>query len=151
MQKIDPDRTLFDLIALDGAADVQNTGILMEQLFPRHTVIVRLDHTVSLLFEKVMALRPINCPLLYFSTASECIRIHMIYLPCSVQEDTQGLQQQKALQPIHPHPLEYRMGGEALQCLGILFLKDTFMESVMNQVFIECKKFQFIGQVVKHG
>ena len=42
------------------------------------------------------------------------------------------------------------MGGEALQLLRILRLKDTIMESVMSKFFIECKKFHFIGQIVKH-
>ena len=31
MQKIDPEKLLFDLIAFDGAANVQNAGALMEQ------------------------------------------------------------------------------------------------------------------------
>jgi hypothetical protein len=53
-----------------------------------------------------------------------------------------------ALQFIEPS--ECRMGGEALQLLRILRLKDTIMESVMSKVFIECKKFLFIGQIVKH-
>jgi len=42
------------------------------------------------------------------------------------------------------------MGGEALQLLRILRLKDTIMEAVMSKVFVECKKFHFIGQIVKH-
>ncbi len=47
-------------------------------------------------------------------------------------------------------PSECRMGGEALQLLRILRLKDTIMESVTSKVFIECKKFLFIGHIVKH-
>jgi hypothetical protein len=45
-------------------------------------------------------------------------------------------------------PSECRMGGEALQLLRILRLKDTIMEAVMSKVFVECKKFHFIGQIV---
>ena len=41
-------------------------------------------------------------------------------------------------------------GGGALQLLRILRLKDTIMESIMSKVYIEYKKFQFIGQIVKH-
>jgi hypothetical protein len=48
-------------------------------------------------------------------------------------------------------PLECRMGGDALQLLRVLRLKDAIMESVMSKVSIECKKFLFIGQIVKPG
>ncbi len=58
MQKIDPEKTLFDLIAFDGAANVQKAGALMEQHFPRCTVIVGIEHAVLLLFGKLMAVRP---------------------------------------------------------------------------------------------
>ena len=58
MRKIDPEKNLFDLIAFDGAANVQKAGALMEQHFPRCTVIVGIEHTVSLLFGKLMAVRP---------------------------------------------------------------------------------------------
>ncbi len=58
MRKIDPEKNLFDLIAFDGAANVQKAGALMEQHFPRCTVIVGIKHTVSLLFGKLMAVRP---------------------------------------------------------------------------------------------
>ena len=42
------------------------------------------------------------------------------------------------------------MGVEALSLLSIFSLKDTIMESVMSKVFIECKKFLFTGEIVKH-
>ena len=42
------------------------------------------------------------------------------------------------------------MGGEALQLLRILQLKDTIMEAVMSKVFAEYKEFSFVGQIVKY-
>ncbi len=60
MRQIDPEKNLFDLIAFDGAANVQKAGALIEQHFPRCTVIVGIEHTVSLLFGKVMAVRPMQ-------------------------------------------------------------------------------------------
>ena len=60
MQKIDPEKTLFDLIAFDGAANVQKAGALMEQHFPRCTVIVGIEHTFVLLFGEVIAGRPMQ-------------------------------------------------------------------------------------------
>jgi hypothetical protein len=59
MRQIDPEKNLFDLIAFDGTANVQKASALMEQHFPRCTVLVGIDNTVSLLFGKVMAFRPI--------------------------------------------------------------------------------------------
>ena len=47
-------------------------------------------------------------------------------------------------------PLECRMGGEALQLLRVLQLKDTIMEATMSKVFVEEKKFHFIREVVHH-
>ena len=42
------------------------------------------------------------------------------------------------------------MGGEALQLLRVLQLKDTIMEATMSKVFVEEKKFHFIREVVRH-
>ncbi len=44
--KIDPEKTLFDLISFDGAGNVQNPGALMEQHVCRCTVIMGIEHTV---------------------------------------------------------------------------------------------------------
>ena len=59
-QQIDPEKKLFDLIALHGAANVQKAGALIEQHFPQCSVIVGIEHTVSLLFGKAMAVRPMQ-------------------------------------------------------------------------------------------
>lgn len=47
-------------------------------------------------------------------------------------------------------PSECRMGGEALQLLRVLRLKDTIMEATMSKVFVEEKKFHFIREIVRH-
>jgi hypothetical protein len=60
MQQIDPEKKIFDLIAFDGAANVQKAGALIEQHFPQCTVIVGIEHTVSFLFGRVMAVRPMQ-------------------------------------------------------------------------------------------
>ncbi len=41
-------------------------------------------------------------------------------------------------------------GGEALQLLRVIQLKDTIMEATMTKVFVEEKKFHFIWEVVCH-
>ena len=40
MEQIDPVKNLFDLIAFDGAVNIQNIGALMVPHFPRCTLIV---------------------------------------------------------------------------------------------------------------
>ena len=60
MREIDPERKHFDLIAFDGAANVQKAGSLINQYFPRCSVIVGLEHTVSLICGKVCTLTPVK-------------------------------------------------------------------------------------------
>ena len=60
MQLLDPDKNLFDWISFDGASNVQKAGSLIEQYFPRCTVSTGVEHTVSLLFGRVMAVRPMK-------------------------------------------------------------------------------------------
>lgn len=60
MRLLDPDKQLFDWISFDGASNVQKAGSLIEQYFPCCTVSIGVEHTVSLLFGKVMALRPMK-------------------------------------------------------------------------------------------
>ena len=61
MREIDPERKhYFDLIAFDGAANVQKAGTLINQYFPRCSVIVGLEHTVSLVCGKVCTLTPVK-------------------------------------------------------------------------------------------
>ena len=173
MQKIDPEKTLFDLIAFDGAANVQKAGALMEQHFPRCTVIVGVEHTVSLLFGKVMAVRPMQemcqfaklvsnivCLLTLSNVSINCYFISLLLQLRNVFGSTCHAPHAvfKKISKVHNNgrvlqfiePSECRMGGEALQLLRILRLKDTIMEAVMSKVFVECKKFHFIGQIVKH-
>jgi hypothetical protein len=56
IREIDPERKHFDLIAFDGAANVQKAGMLINQYFPGCSVIVGLEHTVSLVCGKVCTL-----------------------------------------------------------------------------------------------
>ena len=60
MRMLDPDRNLFDWISFDGASNVQKAGSLIEQYFPRCTVTTGVEHTVSLLFGRIMAIRPMK-------------------------------------------------------------------------------------------
>jgi hypothetical protein len=60
MREIDPKRKQFGLIAFDGAANVQRAGTLSNQYFPCCSVIVGLEHTVSLVCGKVCTLTPVK-------------------------------------------------------------------------------------------
>ena len=51
MRVLDPQQ-YFDLIAFDGASNVQKADKMIEQFFPRCFVITSNEHTTSLLLEK---------------------------------------------------------------------------------------------------
>ena len=61
MQVIDPDICLIDLVTFDGASNVQKAARLMKIHYPIPTVTVSpaIEHTVSLIFNRVMRLHPI--------------------------------------------------------------------------------------------
>ena len=143
MQKIDQEKTLFDLIAFDGAANVQKAGSLMEQHFPRCTVLVGIEHTVLLLFGKVMAVRPMHemcqfaklmsnvvCLLTVSNISINCHFIFLLQQLRNVFGSTRHAPHAvfKKISKVHNNgrilqfiePSECRMGGEALQLLGIL-------------------------------
>ncbi len=42
------------------------------------------------------------------------------------------------------------MGGEALQFLRVLWLKDNTMEATMSKVFVGERKLHFIREIVQH-
>jgi hypothetical protein len=46
-------------------------------------------------------------------------------------------------------PSECRMGGEILQLLRVLRLRDPICEAVNSKVFLETKKFHFIGRLLR--
>lgn len=58
---VDPQKTLIDLVTFDGASNVQKAAKFMKLHYPMITISPAIEHTVSLVFEKVMELRPISC------------------------------------------------------------------------------------------
>jgi len=123
----------------------------MEQYFPRLSVIVGLEHTSSLLFEKAMALRPIHemcqfaklvrsCVARYFKVClidncSTFLNSPRMYLDPPIMKPMQYSRKYPIFN-VHNNgrvlyfiePSECRMCGEVLQLLMILHLKDTIME-----------------------
>ena len=58
---IDPNRDFVDLVTFDGASNVQKAARLIRVHYPMITVSPAIiEHTVSLIFARVMKLRPIN-------------------------------------------------------------------------------------------
>ena len=60
LEIIDPDKNLVDLVTFDGASNVQKAAQLMKIHYPMITVSPAIEHTVSLVFGRVMHLRPIK-------------------------------------------------------------------------------------------
>ena len=77
---------MFDLIAFDGAANVQKAGALIEQHFPQCSVIVGIEHTVSLLFGKVMAVRPMQEMCQFAKLVSNVIDV-ILFFRCNVSNN----------------------------------------------------------------
>jgi len=58
MNTIDTNKMLFNVIAFEGASNVQKAGMIMAQHFPRVTVIHGAEHVVSIIFEKIIKITP---------------------------------------------------------------------------------------------
>ena len=86
MCQIDPENNSFGLIAFDGAANVQKPGALMEQHVPRCTVIMGIEHTVLLLFGKVMAVRPMQEMCQFSKFFSNVIDVTLLFI-CNVSNN----------------------------------------------------------------
>lgn len=52
MSKVDPEKELFDLVAFDGAANVQKAGRIIKEKFPKVVVIHGAEHLGSLFLSK---------------------------------------------------------------------------------------------------
>ena len=50
IEKLDPENTRVDLVLFDGASNVQNTGKILMEKYPRITSVHGADHVVSLFF-----------------------------------------------------------------------------------------------------
>ena len=57
---LDPDKDHFDWISIDGACNVQKAGSLIDQYFPISTVLTGIEHTVTLLFGRLMSICLMN-------------------------------------------------------------------------------------------
>ena len=59
-KRIDPDKTLIDLVAFDGAANVQKAGRMLCEDYPKCTVIHGGEHVVSLVCGDICKLQVIS-------------------------------------------------------------------------------------------
>jgi hypothetical protein len=55
-----PDHNFIDLVTFDGASNVQKVARIVRVHYPMVTVSPAIEHTVSLIFARVMKLRPIS-------------------------------------------------------------------------------------------
>jgi hypothetical protein len=58
--EIDPNKELIGLVTFDGTGNVQNAAKLLTLHFPRASIGPAIEHVVSLVFDKVMRIHPIN-------------------------------------------------------------------------------------------
>ena len=160
MHLLDPDKKLFDWISFDGVSNVQMAGSLIEQCFPCCTVSTKIQHTVSLLFGKVMAIHPtkemcgfvkkVSCQVCVFLTL-HWLNISFLTLfqfrevfgsvrhaPHSVLRKIRQVHNKGKTLLFIEHS-QCRMDGEALQLLKVVWLKDTIMEATMSKVAIHVK------------
>lgn len=62
IQKLDPEKTLTDLIYFDGAANVQKAGQILTALYPRATCLHAIEHGVSLFFADISKIPQVRYP-----------------------------------------------------------------------------------------
>jgi hypothetical protein len=70
MREIDPNKELIDLVAFDGASNMQKAAKLIAEHFPRVSVIAGLEHTVSLIFGRFMNTEVIQVMCLFCNKVS---------------------------------------------------------------------------------
>ena len=54
MKKIDPAKTIADIVMFDGSLNMQLAGILLKVHYPKLTVMRGVEHTLSLFFNDVI-------------------------------------------------------------------------------------------------
>ena len=60
MRKIDPHKSITDVVMFDGASNVQLAGELLKIHYPKITVMRGVEHTVSLFFNDVSKIPVVN-------------------------------------------------------------------------------------------
>lgn len=73
MREIDPKKELIDLVAFDGASNMQKAAKLIGEHFPRVSVIAGLEHTVSLVFGRFMNTEVIKVMCLFCKEWCICV------------------------------------------------------------------------------
>lgn len=77
--EIDPEKKLIDLITFDGAGNVQNAAKLLAIHLPRASIGPAVEHEVSLVFDKIMRLRPLSELCHIAKWVSGCIAYVFLY------------------------------------------------------------------------
>ena len=60
MRKIDPHKSITDVVMFDGASNVQIAGELLKMNYPKISVMRGVEHTVHLLFNNVSKIPVVN-------------------------------------------------------------------------------------------
>ncbi|KAL7503401.1 hypothetical protein ACHAXN_001196, partial [Cyclotella atomus] len=135
MEEIDPQKKYIDLITFDGAGNVQNAAKLLAIHFPRASIGPAVEHVVSLMFDKVMRLRPISelCHIAkwirnIFGAQRHAPRSHYIKIS-KVNNNGRPVDFIK--------PSACRMGGECIQLLRIYRIKETLDECINSKIFAD--------------
>ena len=79
MKKIDPLKDRINVVAFDGAANVQKAAELLQEHFLSITVMQGVEHTVATIIDKWIGLRPIK-DLCQFSKKVSIIFVSFVLL-----------------------------------------------------------------------
>lgn len=138
MLELDPEKTLFDLAAFDGASNVQKAGKILEVIFPRVTTIHGAEHVMSLFFDDIFkrgGLRILtkfsrDCRDKFGSTRHNTTAMFRNH----------SARYNSGRELLFVKPCETRMGGEIISLLRLLRLRDPLVSTTCSKEFKELKQ-----------
>lgn len=57
MKQVDPLKTLIDTVFFDGESNMQLTGQILKAIFPKISVLLEMEHVLSLMFEDISKIK----------------------------------------------------------------------------------------------
>ena len=137
MLEVDPEKTLFDLAAFDGASNVQLAGKILEVIFPRVTTIHGAEHVMSLFFDDVFKRDGLGILTRFSRDCRDKFGSPRHNTLAMFQKHSARYNSGREL--LFVKPCETRMGGEIISLLRLLRLRDPLVSTTCLKEFKDLK------------
>ena len=137
MNIIDPAKKLFDLVAFDGASNIQKAGAILAIHFPRVTCIHGTEHGMALFFDDIFKMKELK---LLTQFSRECrdkfgsTRHAPTAMFCIRSKNHNG-----GIILMFVKPCETRMAGKIISLLRLLRLRDALVATSVSTEFKKLK------------